>query len=247
MVSASGDLRLLHLHRRTVFTFDWQDRMVHENDPDRSRGKRFSLAGCPEGNLAVIRDDVPHAAALELERLVDDEPPFWRSDTELALLSGSLAALGASGPVNDGLFGFLWVFPTTLHGDDGVEVVHSGTSAAERIVDRFTDVVPESLAARGFRTPADLWEPWCVALVEDHIASIAQTVRAGPGGAEVGVDTAAEHRGRGLAAATSAAWSRHPALDGRTLFYGTNRMNTSSRRVTDRLGLRLIALMFAIA
>jgi hypothetical protein len=220
--------------------------MIHENDPNRSRGKRFSLTGCPEGILAVIRDDVPSDVARELERLVAETPPIYRMGTNPDLFSASLGALGIGGDVDDGHFGFLWVFPTTLRCDVAAEMVVSGSREADRILDSLSDAMPASLVARGFREPTDLWEPWCTALLEGQIASIAQTVRSGPGGAEVGVDTALELRGRGLAAAAAATWSRHPGLVGRTLFYSTGRTNASSRRVVDRLGLRLIAHTFAV-
>jgi hypothetical protein len=221
--------------------------MIHENDPNRSRGKRFSFTGCREGNLAVIRDDVPTDVARELDRLMAEEPPFHRAESHPRLASASLAALGSDHLIDDDLVGLLWVVPTALSCDVAVELVSSGTREASLVLDRFADAMPESLATRGFRERRDLWEPWCIALVDDQIASIAQTVRTGPGGAEVGVDTALELRGRGFAAATTARWSQHPGLVGSTLFYGTSQANASSRRVAERMGLRLIAVTFAVA
>lgn len=106
--------------------------------------------------------------------------------------------------------------------------------------------MPASLVDAGFGQPSDLWEPWCVALIGEQIASIAQTVRRGPEGAEVGVDTAMDFRGRGLGAATTAGWSRHDDLKRLTLFYSTGRENRSSHRVTDRLGLRFVGSTFAV-
>ncbi|MBO0729401.1 MAG: hypothetical protein J2P57_09095 [Acidimicrobiaceae bacterium] len=246
MQGVRGDLELLDLHRQTAFTFDQRGRMIYERAPDRSRGPRFRLAGCPEGNLAIIRDDVPDDAAEKLERLVALEPPLWWSDATALRPTEYLAALEVDGPVNDDYFGLLWVFPSPLAYDTGVRLVWSDTDDGDRLLDRFADAVPASLVEAGFRTPADLWQPWCVAVVGDQIVSIAETVRKGPRGAEVGVDTEAGVRGRGLGSAATAGWSRHPHLHGLTKFYSTTRTNTSSRRVTERLALRFLGSTFSI-
>jgi hypothetical protein len=246
VVKASGTLGVLKLHRSTVFSFDSRGRMVHENDPRHSRGKRFSFTGCPEGNLSVVRDDVSEGAARTLLGFLQAATPFIQDDRPPAGLASCLVALGVDGAIEDGHFGLLWKLPAGLRYGVVAELVTSGTVQADRLVERFTEVVPDSLKERGFREPADLWAPWCVAIVGDQVASIAQTVRKRLDGAEVGVDTAKEVRGRGLAAAATAGWSRHPELQDSTLFYSTGRTNVASRRVTDRLGLELIAHTFAV-
>jgi hypothetical protein len=245
--SALRELDLLELHRQTAFTFDERGRMIHESAPDRSRGRRFSLTGCRQGNLAVIRDDVGDVAARKLERLVAAERPLSCRDTELRRPREYLATLGVDGPVDDYYFGLLWVFPSPLAYGVGVDLVWSGTSEADRLLVRFAEAIPESLLEAGFREPIDLWEPWCVVLVGDRIASIAETVRRGPGGAEIGVKTDVGFRGRGLGAAATAGWSRHQDLYGLTLFYSTGRMNMSSGRVTDRLSLSFMGSTFAVS
>jgi hypothetical protein len=245
--AATRELELLELHRQTAFTFDEGGRMTHESAPDRSRGKRFSLAGCREGNLAVIRDDVPDVAARELERLVRDEPPMFAPRATPRHLEDYRATLEADGTVVEHYLGLLWVFPAPLSYIHDVELVRSGTSDEDHILTRFADAMPTSLVETGFRQPENLWQPWCVALVDGHVASIAETVRRGPGGAEVGVDTAVGLRGLGLGAAAVAGWSAHPDIEQLTLFYGTSRDNASSRRLTDRLGLRFLGSTLAVA
>lgn len=240
-------LELLHLHRRTVFSFDSRGLMVHENDPRKSRGKRFSMTGCSEGNLIVIRDDVSELASRALERLAANEPPLSGHDSTPRGLHDYLSTLGEEEQVNAGLFGYLWTFPKVVPSTCEAKLVISGSIESARLLERWVDTMPEALVERGFRKPADLWEPWCVAVVANKVASIAQTVRTGSGGAEVGVDTAPEFRGRGLAAGSTAGWSRHPALAGVTLFYSASRTNESSSRVTDRLGLTFVGSTFAIS
>jgi hypothetical protein len=235
------ELRLLDLHRRTAFTFDERGRMTCESAPNRSRGKRFSFAGCRDGNLGVVRDDVPDAVARELERLLADEPPLFAPDATPRHVQEYVDVLGGGAGL-----GLLWVFPGPLDRGDRVHLVWSGSGEGEHLLRRFGQVVRAGLAEAGFHGPDDLWEPWCVALVDGEVASIAETVRRGEGGAEVGVDTDPVFRGRGLGAAATAGWSRHPHLAGQALFYSTSRENTSSRRVTERLGLRFLGSTFAL-
>lgn len=120
-------------------------------------------------------------------------------------------------------------------------LVSSDTSEGDRLRARLSDKgMPEALVALGFMAATDIWEPWCIALHEGEVASIALTARIGPDGAEAGVVTVPSLRGRGFAAATSAGWASHPSLQGRALFYSTDRTNLSSQHVANRLGLRFI-------
>jgi hypothetical protein len=247
MTVKSAGMELLHLHRRTAFSFDLLGRMVHENDPGKSRGKRFSMTGCSEGNLAVIRDDVSELASLALERLAAAEPPLSGYDAMPARLHDYLSTLGEVEQVDARRFGYLWTFPNGVESPCEAELVLSGSVESAGLVERLEDAMPEALAERGFGQPTDLWEPWCAAVVDGQVASIAQTVRTGSGGAEVGVDTVPAFCGRGLAAGATAGWSRHPALGGVTLFYSASKINLSSRRVTDRLGLTFVGSTFAIS
>lgn len=240
-VAGLDDMQVLDLHRATAFTFDARGRMIYENAPDRSRGKRFSFAGCRDGNLGTIRDDVPDVVAADLQGLLGEEPPLFAPDVLPRHLPEYVDLLGGEAGL-----GLLWVFPAPLATGDDTHLVWSGSDEGERLLRKFTEVMPKGLTEIGFRGTGDLWEPWCVAVVGGQIASIAESVRTSEAGAEVGVDTAPSFRGRGLAAAAAAGWSRHPRLAGRTLFYSTSRQNTSSRRVTERLGLRFLGSTFAI-
>jgi predicted GNAT family acetyltransferase len=100
--------------------------------------------------------------------------------------------------------------------------------------------MPESLLALGFVDGGELWAPWCVALHQDEVASIAFAARLGPSATETGVTTVPAFRGHGFAAAATAGWVSLPSLRGRALFYSTSRTNVSSQRVAQRLGLRFL-------
>jgi hypothetical protein len=237
----SAELALLDLHRRTAFTLDGRGRMVYESAPDRSRSKRFFVAGCRDGNVGIVRDDVPDAVADEIEMLLAEEQPLSHPQATPRYLQEYVDLLNGAPDL-----GLLWVFPGPLDFGEHAHLVWSGSDEGEELLRCFGQVVPAGLAELGFHGPDNLWEPWCVALIDGEVASVAETVRSGPGGAEVGVDTDPGFRGRGLAAAVTAGWSRHAHLADRTLFYSTGRENKSSRRVTERLGLRFVGSTFAV-
>src|SRR5208282_6141236 len=113
---------------------------------------------------------------------------------------------------------------------------------------RFADQgVPQPMFDAGFKGVGDFWEPWCVAVERDEIASIAFAARLSDVGAEIGVYTFPKFRAQGFAAAVTASWSSMPSLAARELFYSTQRSNRSSQRVAARLGLRLIGASLRIS
>jgi predicted GNAT family acetyltransferase len=103
-----------------------------------------------------------------------------------------------------------------------------------------------AMVAAGFVDAGELWPPWCVATVDGEIAAAAFAARTGAGGLEVGVYTLEAFRGRALAAAVTAAWTRLPSLQARTLFYSTSISNRASQAVTVKLGLRRFGVSLAV-
>src|SRR5207302_1577830 len=139
------------------------------------------------------------------------------------------------------------IVPGHLTYPHDVPLVSSGTPAGETLLARLAqDGMPQPLAALGFSSPSEFWPPWCLALQDGEIASIAFAARLSPTAAETGVVTVPKSRGQGLAAAVTAGWAAHPALRGRALFYGTSRANVSSQRVVARLGLRFLGASLSI-
>jgi len=102
----------------------------------------------------------------------------------------------------------------------------------------FDDAVNSVRTARHVHTEERA--PWCVALHDRQVASVAFAARLSKAGAEIGVATAPEMRGRGYAATAVARWSRLRSLRSRALFYSTDQTNGSSQRVAARLGLRFL-------
>jgi GNAT acetyltransferase len=183
---------------------------VRERSPDGGDAPRMWIGGTAAGSVVRLRHDVEDEAA---------------------------AVLGASGIARELTF----VFEDAVAPPPGVRVVTSGTPDGDELAARIaSEGMPAGLAGMGFEGAGDLWEPWCAALEDGAVVSVAFGARVSPSGAEIGVATAPEARGRGLAGVLAGAWWRHPELAGRACFYTAAGENRSSLRVAQRLGLRLL-------
>ncbi|MBN3800426.1 GNAT family N-acetyltransferase [Burkholderia sp. Ac-20392] len=228
----------LDIDYRTLFRLHPNRRIEHENDPECSPAPRFWLGRCADGNLAGIRADVPTPIADELARVADSEPPI-ADRMQPAHLERYLALLA---PVPHWNIGLVYPLPHALgfDTDPRVALIDGDSDAGRRLLHALsTHGMPEGLFSMGFRRVADLWAPWCAAVVDGEVASVAFAARLSEVGAELGLATAPAFRGRGLAAAVTTAWSRLPSLQTRTLFYSTGSDNRASQRVASRLGLTL--------
>ncbi len=155
--------------------------------------------------------------------------------------------LNREGSVEKETSAVLFKFPAKHSPEYAGEIVSSGTAAGDAFTDRIrTHRMPQGLVELGFRSVDDFWEPWSVAFQDERVASIAFTARTGPDGAECGVVTLPAQRGRGHAVRAVAAWSEHPDLAGKTLFYSALNENTASRRVAEKLGLTIIGSSYSI-
>ncbi|MBV9577636.1 MAG: GNAT family N-acetyltransferase, partial [Chloroflexi bacterium] len=88
--------------------------------------------------------------------------------------------------------------------------------------------------------------PWAMAVDNALVIAICHTARNGGRGVEAGVWTRPGFRGRGHAAAVTAAWSAQLRSDERWVFYSTGRTNLSSQRVAARLGLRPLGWLWQL-
>ena len=122
--------------------------------------------------------------------------------------------LAAEAPVEQRGHGVNYCFPPDFAYEHDVTIVGSDLPEEERAALGVADdqALPEPLVAIGFSTVGKLWTPWCVALHDGEIASLVETVRIGPTGAEAGVNTVPDLHGRGLAAAATAGWAASPSL-----------------------------------
>lgn len=83
-------------------------------------------------------------------------------------------------------------------------------------------------------------------IADEQVASICHTPARSDIGAEAGTWTDPGFRGRGYAAAATAAWADLAARRWEHLYYSTDAANLSSRRVAGRLGLRPIGWLWKI-
>ncbi|WP_245469861.1 GNAT family N-acetyltransferase [Mesorhizobium sp. M2C.T.Ca.TU.002.02.1.1] len=222
----------------TLFRLNRDGRIAGENDPDCSPGPRLWLAGCASGNVFGVHADLPDELAGELVGLLAAEPPFTHPATPRHL-ERYLALLGGGNHARHN-FGLIYHLPHGHPYPSGVRLVGSDSESGQALIGSWkAEEVPEGLFELGFREVSDFWAPWCAALVDGEVASIAFAARLADAGAELGLVTVKAFRGRGLAASATAGWSRLPELRSRTLFYSTDRGNFGSQRVALRLGLPL--------
>ena len=240
---ADGDLGRLWIHARSTVALTPGGRILREGPPDNSDAPRLFFAGCAAGNLALVRHDVGEADARRAEALAQAEPPWFDPEHRPACLDELVALAAEMGPARPAAPALIHRLPNGSAGPVEATIVRSDTIDGEALLDRLArDGMPPHLVEAGFVGLDDFWEPWCAAMVDGEIASMAFAARLGAHGADIGVYTFPAFRGRGLAAAVTAAWSSLPSLSDRTLFYSTLNTNLASRRVAARLGLRRIGV-----
>ena len=229
---------LATIEAATLFVLTASGRILCENDPPRSRGPRMYLGGCESGNVVRVRHDVGDETARAIEALVADEPPLRHASSTPVHLDDYLELLARKTPIEEQTAGLTFVVPDPLEYPHDATLVQSDTPTGDRMLAVLAEQgMPQALVALGF---TELWAPWCVALHDGVIASVAETVRSSASGIEAGITTIPAQRRRGFAAAATAGWAAHPALHGRTRFYSTQRTNVASQGVARRLGLPFV-------
>lgn len=243
MTPRRADRELIEIQVATMFVPAPSGRILRENDPDCSPGPRMYLGGCETGNVLRLRHDVGDETARAIAALAAEEPPLRERDSTPRHLEDYVQLLDAEGPVRERALGLVYQLPNDVGAEGGrdLTLVKSDTADGDRLVAEFAQGgMPQSLVDIGFVAVEEFWPPWCVALSEGEIASIAFAARIGPAGADAGVNTVPAFRGRGFAARVTAGWASHPALGGRALCYSTDRTNIASQRVAEKLRLRLL-------
>ena len=244
--STAEDLRLLHVDIDTMFVMSASGRIERENDPDCSPGPQVFFVGCLFGNIARVRYDVDDAIAVRIIEVAAKEAP-WRDPDAMPACVGKIVELLSGQSAETVASHLIYRLPNDVKYEHAAAIVRGDSKEGRQMLARLADRgMPDYMRDAGFKGVGDFWEPWCVAMDGSEIASIAFAARLGEMGAEIGVYTFPTYRGRGLAAAVTAAWASMPSLNRRALFYSTSNTNRSSQRVAARLGLRLIGASFRI-
>lgn len=218
------DHTLMQVRADALYTYDPRGRMLLSNEPRvaaRRPAPRVYLGTSRQGVILRVHAAVPEPVAERIAALVRAAA----AGDDATLHAAISAELEHDAPVVDSYAGPAFRFPDDIAPPAGVTPV----TLAKREV-----------ARAGFAWLAEEiadWQP-CYAVVEHGAAvSVCCTSRLGERVAEAGVATLPAARGRGYAAAVTAAWALAVRAGGRVPVYSTEWSNAASRGVARRLGL----------
>jgi hypothetical protein len=203
------------------------------------------IAAAPEGQLLFLGSELPGQLADDLQATFDSarhdadptSPPPALADCELLLHQIGGPTRRTPGPC-------YLIPPGTQFGSSAQLTLSS---------DRQVEILRPANPGNWF---ADEWDelldgklgPWAMATIGGRVISICHTpTRMTDDAAEGGVWTDRDFRGKGHAAAVTAAWATILEPTGRHLFYSTDAENHSSQGVAARLGLRPIGWKWSLA
>jgi RimJ/RimL family protein N-acetyltransferase len=222
------DLGLMRLEADTGFTHDARGRMLASNEPRTSMRRpapRLYVGRTMAGHVLRFGAGVPDALAEELTAVMDGGEAIDALPFPPALRDTLRTILERYAPVIDEGEGPAYRFPETL--SVPADVVH--VTEANRGLARET--FPWL-----YRFYAD-WQRCFVRVLDGAAVSVCFSSRVGDKAEAAGVSTRPEFRGRGYAAAVTAAWGVSVRTAGRIPFYGTSWDNVASQGVARRVGL----------
>jgi RimJ/RimL family protein N-acetyltransferase len=225
MTSLPHDRDLLRMQIETLFTHDRDGRMLRVNEPGGKDAPRFFLGRSTQGNEWRFRRDLDDELRRGLEALCVAET----SDASSAQRDSARyeEALGRFAPVQKVWSGPAYCFPDRITASSGVVPI------TQENRDLLRPHLEEWLVDVGFR------EFMFAIVLDGHAVSICCSVRASPVAHEVGVETAAEFRGRGYGSRVVAAWAGAARAHGRIPLYSTSWDNAASQALARSLGLRV--------
>jgi RimJ/RimL family protein N-acetyltransferase len=239
------DLELLALEIEALWVKDERGRLVRTREVEGSEAPHMVVAASDQGQIVEFGREVPDGLIGELAAVVAGESSWGGGTMPRAIARCVELLAGVVGPVGVSS-GPSFVIPPGVGFSSSVEIVRSAEESSEAALRK------RNPARAGWR--ADEWEllmdgglgPWAMAVSGGQVVSICHCARLADRGAEAGVWTDPDFRGRGYAAAVTAAWASLLEGSGRTLFYSTSAENVSSRLVAARLGLRGIGWMWRL-
>jgi len=219
---------LMETQVEVLFRLDAAGRLRHVNEPEQPEAPRFFLGRTRDGNVWRYRYDLPIELARDLDRIVAVEPVATAFDGgSPAIADKVIALLRMLAPVRDVWRGLAYAFPDTesiLHLRPAVAVTARNAALLQGDFTRL-------------RASLDAIQP-CLAVVKDGMAvSVCHAVRRSGRAAEAGLETLEAYRGKGYAAAATAAWAAVVHGMGLRPLYSTSWDNKASQGVARRLGL----------
>lgn len=239
------NVELLRIELGTLFGLNDLNEIQYENEPEPSLGPLFWLGGCEDGFVQGYGIDVDNGTIARTQRLLNTETRSSDPD-DLQHIDEYISIFTEAKLKKKGIehnIGLTHRLPHNLTHETSTPCIllRSNSGEGQALLRHWqANGIPQNLRKVGFATPEDIWRPWCLALVDDEVASVAFTARISDQGAELGLVTIDAYRGKGLGAAATAGWTWFPEFAGKELFYSADVQNESSQRVVERLGLERI-------
>jgi RimJ/RimL family protein N-acetyltransferase len=211
-----------------LFVHDADDRLVEVNTIERRPAPRLYLGRTLEGNIWRFRRDLSGDLVSELEAILAREPVPADLEEQATTIRKLFSMLARVERVQSYWEGPAWVFPE--------EIPAPADLRPQRVMPETE--IPDA-HVRWLVDELEHWQPCFVILREGRIVSYCHSSRLTPVAAEAGVETDADHRGRGYGTAVVAAWAGAVREQGRIPLYSTSWDNDASRRLARKLGLRL--------
>jgi hypothetical protein len=211
---------LADLHLDLLYERDGEGRILRTRTRDQRATPRYHLTRTTEGNRWLVAAELPGEERSRLEEALSGEPVVASLEEMEERAPGvTIGGIRHSGP------GFC--FPAEPASIGGAEVVGNDI-AGVRTVPELDWIRELTLRER----------PIAVALSSDgDVVSVCHSARSTERGAEAGLETATQYRGRGLAVAVVAAWAAAVNAEGWLPLYSTEWSNGASRAVARKLGL----------
>jgi GNAT acetyltransferase len=204
---------------------------VRVNEPEGAPWEGgFFVGRTAQGNGWWVGAGLPEALADELAALGAAEPVTadWRQPPRCRD-----AVVGRLGTAANEWRGPAYVVPPGVaagvppDGPAGTVAVDGGNAY---LLGAWFGDLPAQLASRA---------PCIAVVAAGRAVAVCFSSRVGQRACEAGVETLPAHRGRGFAGLAVAAWAEAVRRGGQVPLYSTSWQNRSSRRVAEKLGLRL--------
>ncbi|HUR00992.1 MAG TPA: GNAT family N-acetyltransferase, partial [Nonomuraea sp.] len=217
-----------------------------ESGPHARHARQAVIIGAnADGCVVLAGGAVPAGTAHRIEEAVASDPGAADGSTAPAAVLAARRHLEDVFPAVEVRHGPSYVIPPGVTVPDTAGLVRSTDESAAAVV---ADANPGGWDTQEWaQLVAGELGPWAMVVVDSEVVSICHTPRpVSVHGAEAGTWTAPAFRGRGLAAAATAAWAALLAPRQVPLFYSTSHENLSSQGVAQRLGLRPIGTLWNV-